>query len=204
MAVSKFQCVFILPTGAVLALGLAGCSGTTYGTGISPEQQTLTDVMSIASLGSDEKAPIDYKPRGGIVAPPTTNLPVPGSAPSTTASVANDPNWPKDPDEAKRAQKAAALARPTNQPAPNFVLPKGQTSYTVASAGSTAQSRAEGKQAWDALHSGKMGSVDANGNPTRKYLTDPPVAYRAPDPNEPMKEPPKSKTKWDLSKLWPF
>jgi len=97
--------------GVVVIAGLAGCSGTTYGTGISPEEQTIKDVMSLASLGSEEKPPIDYKPRGGIVAPPSTNLPPPVDSSTKTAAVtAEDPNWPKDPDVEARERKAAKQA----------------------------------------------------------------------------------------------
>jgi hypothetical protein len=207
MASSNVQRLLLLPAGALVAATLAGCTGTTYGTGVSQEEQTLKDVMSIAALGSEKKPPIDYKPRGGIVAPPNNNLPVPGSAPDQTASIADDPNWPKDPDEAKRKQAEAEAAAPVGQAPPNFILPKGQTSYSVAAANqtqTTAEKRAAGRKAWLELHKGKAGSYDANGNPTRKYLTEPPVSYREPDPTQPMTEPPKAKVKWDLSKLWPF
>lgn len=204
MSASTIQRLLVLPSGAVLAIGLAACSGTTYGTGVTQEQQTIQDVMSLASLGSNDKPPIDYRPRGGIVVPPSATLPAPGTVPTATAAIASDPNWPKDPDEAKAARRAAKAAAPIDAPSPNFVLPKGQTTYTMASAESDAQKRAEGKQAWDALHKGRGGSYDANGNPTRKYLTEPPVSYREPDPNAPMAEPPKTKKKFDVSKLWPF
>ena len=91
-----------------------------------------------------------------------------------------------------------------DNPIPNFILPKGQTTYSVASSESTDETKAQGKQAWDALHKGKSGSTDANGNPVRKYLTEPPVDYREPDPNQPMTAPPKKPFKLDFSKLWPF
>ncbi|MCX5512468.1 hypothetical protein C3941_10405 [Kaistia algarum] len=205
MAVSPVLRRFVPPASVVVLVGLAGCSGTTYGTGVSAEEQTMKDVMSLASLGSNDPPPIDYKPRGGIVAPPTANLPPPGTASAATASAAEDPNWPKDPDAAKRKKAEEEAQASANSPVPNFILPKGKTSYDVATTESTDQTRAEGKAAWDALHKGKAGSYDAQGNPTRKYLTEPPVAYREPDPNQPMKEPPKSAAKkWDLSKLWPF
>lgn len=204
MPVSNVSRLLVLPAGAVLALGLAGCSGTTYGTGITQEQQTIEDVMTIASLGSKDAPPIDYRPRGGIVAPPNNSLPPPGSAPDVTAAIASDPNWPQDPDEAKAARRAARAAQPMNQPSPNFVLPKGQTSHSVANGEYSEQQKAEGKKAWDELHKGKTGTYDANGNPVRKYLTEPPVAYRAPDPNAPMTEPPKKKKKFNISNLWPF
>ena len=191
--------------GVVVIAGLAGCSGTTYGTGISPEEQTIKDVMSLASLGSEEKPPIDYKPRGGIVAPPSTNLPPPVDSSTKTAAVtAEDPNWPKDPDEAQRKKAEAQAQAAANSPIPNFILPKGVTSYDVASTESTAETRAQGQKAWEAMHKGKAGSYDANGQPTRKYLTEPPVDYREPDPNQPMTAPPKTPFKLDFSKLWPF
>jgi hypothetical protein len=198
MRVLTVQRLWLLPAGGMLAVALAGCSGTTYGTGVSPEKQTLTDVMSIASLGGDDKPNIQYKPRGGIVVPPNNNLP----PPMQTASAQNDPNWPKDPDELRRRKKEADALAPSNQPAPNMRLAPGQTSFDVKDGVSTPQSREEGRKAWEALHKGKAGSYDANGNPTRKYLTEPPVVYRAGDPNAPMVEPPKpAKKAW---KIWPF
>lgn len=196
--------LIILQATTLVAAGLAGCSGTTYGTGISPEQQTLEDVMSIASLGAKDTPPIDYRPRGGIVVPPTTNLPPPGA---TAVSVADDPNWPKDPDEERRKRKQVEQEAPVGQASPNFVLPAGQTTYTMASANQAqddAAKRAAGQKAWLDKRKSKGGSYDEGGNPTRKYLTEPPVGYRAPDPNAPVAEPPKQKKKFDISKLWPF
>ncbi|MBN9435054.1 MAG: hypothetical protein J0I45_21690 [Bosea sp.] len=208
MPVSSFQRFAALPSLGLLAGLLAACSGTTYGTGVSPEEQTITDLVGIASLGSSKQTPIDYRPRGNIAVPPNPNvLPTPGSGP-TLASAEADPNWPKDPDQEARARKAAKDAS-FGKPSPNFVLPAGQTSIGNAQAmaaaqGNDAQRRAEGKQAWDELHKAKTGSVDANGNPVRKYLTEPPVAYREPDPNAPMSDPPKKKMSLNLSKLWPW
>jgi len=207
MPVSDIQRFVALPSIALLAGLVAACSGTTYGTGVSPEEQTVSDLVGIASLGGGNKAPIDYKPRGNIVVPPNPNqaLPVPGSGP-TVAAAETDPNWPKDPDLDARARKAAKDAS-FGQPSPNFILPAGQTSIGNAQATAQtydAQRRAEGKKAWDELHKGKTGSVDANGNPVRKYLTEPPVDYREPDPNAPMSDPPKPKLNWNVSKLWPF
>lgn len=198
MRVLTVQRLWLVPVGGMLALALAGCSGTTYGTGVSPEEQTLTDVMSIASLHGDDRPPIQYKPRGGVVLPPNNNLP----PPMQTASTANDPNWPKDPDEMRRRKKEADALAPADQKAPDMRLAPGQTSFDHTGAAPTEQQKAEGRKAWDALHKGKAGSYDANGNPTRKYLTEPPVVYRAGDPNAPMDEPPKpTKKKW---KIWPF
>jgi len=201
MPASTVQRYLVLPAGALVLAALAGCSGTTYGTGVSPEAQTLTDVMSIASLGGDDKPPIDYKPRGGIVVPPSKSLPVPGTAQVASAA---DPNWPKDPDVARRKKRENDAVAPNSEGAPNLKLAPGQTTFSRQQDDYSEARRAEGKKAWDAVHAGKSGSYDANGNPTRKYLTEPPVAYRAADPNAPMTEPEKAKKKFDVSKLWPF
>lgn len=200
MSASTVQRFLLLPVGALLATALAGCSGTTYGTGVSPEKQTLTDVMSIASLGGDDRPPIDYKPRGGIVVPPNKSLP----PPAATASLEQDMNWPKDPDVARRKKRENDAVAMNSEGAPNLKLAPGQTTFSRREEEYSEARRAEGKKAWDALHKGKGGSFDAQGNATRKYLTEPPVAYRAADPNAPMVEPEKTKKKFDVSKLWPF
>lgn len=209
MPLSSIKRRLALPPILVMAGLLASCSGITYGTGVAPEQQTIDDLMGIAALGGNKQPAIDYRPRGNIVVPPSTGtLPTPGNGPAEVATAEADPNWPKDPDQAAAAQAAAKNAS-FGQPIPKFVLPAGQTSLGNAEANKQvydAQRRAEGKAAWDELHKGKTGSVDASGKPIRKYLTEPPVDYREPDPNAPMTDPPKKPVKlgFDISKLWPF
>jgi len=200
MPASTVQRYLVVPAGALVLTALAGCSGTTYGTGVSPETQTLTDVMSIASLGAEDRPPIDYKARGGIVVPPSNALPPPGEA----VASADQANWPKDKDIARRKKRENDAVAPNSEGAPNLKLAPGQTTFSRREDDYNEARKAEGKKAWDALHSGKSGSFDANGNPTRKYLTEPPTAYRASDPNAPMTEPEKVKKKFDVSKLWPF
>jgi len=200
MPASTVQRYLVLPAGALVLAALASCSGTTYGTGVSPETQTLTDVMSIASLGSDDKPPIDYKPRGGIVVPPSKSLPPPGQ----TVAAVDDPNWPKDQDVARRKKRENDAVAPNSEGAPNLRLAPGETSFSRRDAEYSEARKAEGKKAWNDLHAGKSGSVNADGTPKRKYLTEPPVAYRAADPNAPMTEPEKTKKKFDVTKLWPF
>ena len=201
MPASTVQRFMLLPVGALLATALAGCSETTYGTGVSPEKQTLTDVMSIASLGSDDRPPIEYKPRGGIVVPPSKSLPPPVETASAAGSTMN---WPNDPDVAKRKKREELVIAPNSEGSPNLKLAPGQTSFSRRQEEYDEARRAEGKKAWQNMRSSRGGSYDAEGNPTRKYLTEPPVAYRAGDPNAPVVEPPKTKKKFDVSKLWPF
>ena len=57
-----------------------------------------------------ENRGIDYRERSPLVVPPKLDLPPPESCKSEI----KDPNWPKDPDEARR--KAAIAARKKGKP----------------------------------------------------------------------------------------
>ncbi|MEO8667725.1 MAG: hypothetical protein ABI399_04360 [Bauldia sp.] len=184
---------------AGVALSLAGCgSAMTYGTGTTPGVQTVEDIAGIVSLSGKKKDPIDYSPRAPIVAPPSTAaLPPPGSRTYASAE-----NWPKDPDELRRTmvkrQEDASRYGGTYE-APKFATP-------VSQGGGAAPQRkltnAEIKKAFADARSNKAGSVDAEGRPVRKYLTEPPASYREPDPNSPVdvtEKPKKKKKSW-----WPF
>lgn len=168
------------------ALALSACtSGNTYGTGTSPGMQTLQDITGIAMLTGKHKDPIDYEPRPNLVAPPSTaDLPPPQSA--TAASTAAD--WPNDPDLAKAKEKAAADAMGANDvPNQYYVATAASPSASTidnTSKDLTPEQLAQARKAFAAAHGGV--SVDENGNPVRKYLTDPPVDYRQPDPTQPL------------------
>jgi hypothetical protein len=184
-------------TAAVLGLisaALGGCTSTTYGTGVSPGKQTIQDIGGLVNLGGDKKGGIDYKPRPPIVAPPANAaLPTPGTHAVATA------DWPNDPDVAAKARKAAASRLSTGdakidaQYDPDITLPikhDKTVNWNDANtdrpgqkeAGSAAQDAETRKLIADAK---SAVSVDANGNPIRKTLSDPPVVYRAPDPTAP-------------------
>ena len=184
-------------------LVLAGCSGTTYGTGTSPGLQTVEDLAGIASLSSAKKDPIDYQPRPKVVLPPEmAALPAPTTADSTTTVSAD---WPNDPDALRAKIRADAAAREASgAPTPEFKLPPGSTP-TPALANSrdsdaplTPEEQAKVKKLFADARGGL--AVDANGNPIRRYLTDPPPDYRVPDPTAPVAFDPattkKKKFKW--------
>ncbi len=198
---------------AALGLALAACNGTTYGTGVSPGQQTLEDIAGIAALGSPKKDPIRYTARPAIVAPPPgAPLPVPGSEDPSLAA-----NWPKDPDEQAKKFKADVAEREAlcaaNNTAyycqqPNFALPPKappQEPNLIAMqkiAGEEAHSNAAQDAAAKKLFADSRGlvAVDADGKPIRQYLSDPPPEYREPDPTAPVeienKPAVKKKFKW--------
>jgi len=183
------------PLGVVaLAVLLGGCIGNTYGTGVSPGQQTLSDLTGMVSLRSKDKQPISYAPRPPIVAPPTTaELPKPGSA-------ATPADWPQDPDQLAEQKKLAEANQRAHDPTvaevtadPGFRLPKSSEStirYHNEDPNSATnqifqmqQAKGEAKELLAKAKSGAAGEVDANGNPIRTTLTEPPAEYRIPDPS---------------------
>ena len=212
---------------AALGLGLAGCTGATYGTGTPTGMQTLQDLAGIADLGGQKPDPIKYSARPALVAPPPgTPLPSPDSQKQNVAA-----NWPKDPDvDAKRVKDEAAAREKfcavdinKNTPEcrdPGFRLPVAEDSASAnatasrepsptllnqnVDAGDRAHSTAAQNQQATKLFADARGqvAVDANGKPIRRYLTDPPSDYRVPDPNAPVGIPnkPAVKKKWK----WPW
>jgi hypothetical protein len=185
----------------VSTFALAACSGTTYGTGTSPGVQTVQDLAGIALLNGPKKDPIDYQPRPKVVLPPSASqLPDPAAENSASAT---PPNWPVDPDLAAAKIKADAAARDAKgEPLPTLKLPASalaspddnsantlpavRTSRSgLAPPPTTAEDSAKAKKLFADARSNSLG-VDANGNPVRRYLTDPPVDYRLADPNAPV------------------
>jgi hypothetical protein len=182
---------------AVAAAGaaLTACNAMTYGTGTTPAMQTVQDLTGIATGGKVKDDPIDYSPRPKIVAPPSgATLPPPGSGQQVASA-----NWPNDPDLLKAQVKADAEARAAAGKADNIRLPSNKF-VAAPLPGEHTLTKEEEEALRKAMAAAKGGmSVDANGNPTRKYLTDPPVEYRVPDPNAPVAvagEKPKKKWKW--------
>jgi hypothetical protein len=203
--------------GAAALLGACG-SMTTYGTGKSAAAQTVEDLGGVLALGSKRtnEEPIDYSPRAPIVEPPAvaSALPPPGS--ETVVATAGD--WPKDPDEeAKKLQKKVEELAASGK-TPKFTLPEGAEPIAVSTRTGRDErtsveklrdeKKVDNKKQKEMFADAKMaktGSFDKEGRPIRKYLTEPPVVYRAPDPESPVviTQKPK-KGKWAWPDLWPF
>jgi hypothetical protein len=201
------------------ALVAACSSGVTYGTGTTTEMQTLQDISGILSLTGGKKPEIDKSPRGGIVAPPSTaaaDLPPPVDE-TTTASI----DWPDDPDEARRRRQAEEDNAPVEQGSlatvrdPGFRLPKEafkeqketEANWDYGRQGPNPKfAGGNGKKYVSEMKAERGGSVDAQGNPTRRFLVEPPAEYRVPDPSAPVDPtpPPEQKKSFKLSDLWPF
>lgn len=92
----------------VIALALAGCGADDV-----ELNGKIFDALGVSStaLGERRVEPVVAQ-RGGLVVPPSTELPVPGS--QTAVAALPDPQWPVDPDRqlaALNAKKKADLAK---------------------------------------------------------------------------------------------
>ncbi len=173
-------------------LALAGCTGgTTYGTGTTHEEATMKGLSNIFSLKS-QKTNIDYNHRPELVMPANKNILPP---PVSKEAVLSDGQWPETPEE--RIAKVRSDA-----PEPDYRtgdLPveylnsekKGINISTDRKSARTNVRAAEEQWLTDIRN-------DANGiseskkarklkeeiafstGVKRKYLTEPPVEYRAP------------------------
>jgi hypothetical protein len=173
---------------AALTLTLSACAQTTYGTGRTAGLQTITDFARAGALTGEAKDPIDFAPRAPIVAPPPgAPLPPPGG--DTTGSTALAANWPKDPDaqaaavkaeiaEANASGRRIRMLPAANASAPPPVDPNSPENFKPA----TPEQIAEYRRI-EAMLNGA--TTDADGNPVRVYLSDPPPGYMIPDPNAP-------------------
>jgi hypothetical protein len=215
----------MLLLGAAFALGGCG-SMTTYGTGTTAAKQTVEDITGILALGGSkkDKDPIDYEPRPPIVEPPTATLPPPGSGTSATTVAGN---WPVDPDEERKRIDALVKERQEAGQSLKFTVPEGadkgnvnltdplartdddrqnQASKLFQSKVNGSYDTDEAKKLMANAKNAKIGSFDENGNPVRRYLTEPPAPYREPDPESSVEitEKPKKKNGFKLPDLWPF
>src|ERR1700704_5143249 len=76
------------------------------------EEKVIEGIMAGIGGTNMENRGIDYRERSPLVVPPKLNLP----PPQAVKGEINAPNWPKDPDEARR--KAAIAARKKAKPNP--------------------------------------------------------------------------------------
>lgn len=192
---------FVVQTIGLVAVAglLAGCNMTrTYGTGRSVEAQMLEETVSFGGiLGRQKKAPIAYRPRAKLVMPPagqTANLKTPQPKSQLGA------NWPRDPDEQRRAQLAMEVATPVDERASREVFKRDQRlsgayrgQFRKAADGKAPTSTAEqlknthlqmSPSQMKALHKAmkngksKENELGPDGEPRRRYLTEPPKGYR--------------------------
>ncbi|WP_328516532.1 hypothetical protein [Tardiphaga alba] len=160
------------------------------------EEKFIKQVMTGLGGTNMDNTGIDYRERSPLVVPPKLDLP----PPAATASTANVPNWPKDPDMQRRREAAAAAktgrpeavleaARPLT---PKEMAPKRAR---VSSSGvdnshpgdpnknivlSPSQLGVSSSTLKNMFGSNKGETAEFKGEPTRDALTQPPVGYQTP------------------------
>ncbi|KAB2955765.1 MAG: hypothetical protein F9K19_10225 [Rhizobiaceae bacterium] len=174
----------------VSGLVLAGCmSSPTYGTGTPADEQLLSDLSSALALGPSNKERIDYKPRPDLVKPAPTalaNLPAPQESVIATAN----PAWPESPEQRLKRIRDEATANQENASYESPVI-----SDVPSRPGVTSAARIGERGNFDVIDSparqreafNKRLAETKQGSPTkRKYLSEPPLVYRAPSDAAPV------------------
>lgn len=170
------------------------------------EEKIIEGIMHGIGATNMENSGIDYRERSPLVVPPKLDLP----APVTANQEANVPNWPKDPDEARRkamlekrkkdkkdtrdaTSKAIQQARPLSpselnvaRTAPDGSSPHGSDSEGPGLAGANPlnpdQLGFNGRLS-NLFGGNKTEQAQFKGEPTRDSLTQPPPGYQTPSPN---------------------
>ncbi len=164
------------------------------------EEKVIGGIMAGIGGTNMENRGIEYRERSPLVVPPKLDLPPPASV----SSEIKDPNWPKDPDEARR--KAAIAARKKeNKDARD---PRASSRLLTPSELNAAKTTGTARTSNDPIQPGvtnnpilspsqlgysgglsglfggnKSESAPFKGEPERESLTQPPVGYQTPSPN---------------------
>jgi hypothetical protein len=170
------------------------------------EEKIIDGIMSGIGGTNMENRGIDYRERSPLVVPPRIDLP----PPVTASGEVKTPNWPKDPDEARRKATIARRKKenkdylqyskplmpdelnahrtaPQTGTANNDPVAPGNANDIVLS---PSQLGFDGK--FTSLFGGnKSESAPFKGEPTRDALTQPPAGYQTPSPNFPYGTGPK-------------
>ncbi|MFG1477918.1 hypothetical protein V5F53_04540 [Xanthobacter sp. V4C-4] len=162
-----------------------------------------------------EKPEIDYRERAPLVVPPANAV---GTLPSPQdAAHRANPNWPKDPDIARRQREAAAANAPVvrddpGRPLMPSELNKGRKKILgviPTEPAPTGTTRDElmpnqlGSKGWlPSLGGEKEKPLTFNGEPTRESLLQPPPGYQTPAPNAPYGVVEKKQEQWKLPTLF--
>jgi hypothetical protein len=162
------------------------------------EEKIIEGIMAGIGGTNMENRGIDYRERSPLVVPPKLDLPPPASA---TADV-KAPNWPKDPDEARRKAAIAARKKENKDPreASRILTPSELAQGKTAAASRTNNDPVQPGNSFNnpilspsqlgytgglsGLFGGnKAETAPFKGEPTRDALTQPPGGYQTPSPN---------------------
>lgn len=175
---------------------LAGCmAGPTYGTAKGSHEQLLEDVSGILTIGPKEQERIDYKARPELVKSAelaSGQLPPPQDSVTTASNGA----WPESPEARRARLRAEATAfrdepdfRPEIEDDAGNIRPQRRNQTTVMRTKGDdvpLDGRSNDPNAQRADFNTRM-AENRQGSPTnRKYLSEPPLAYRQPSDTAPV------------------
>jgi hypothetical protein len=184
-------------TGAVLAasLALSGCiGGTTYGTGVSQGKQTVEDVYNMFTLKRNQQN-IDYTPRADLIVPENSDdLP----EPLDSAAATSNPAWPESPEHriARIRSQAGEIDERSGEysieeqlrPKEGIAIEQRTKKFVVGQTDRDGNplmfNGEESKQNRREVLERKAELAPTTGV-ERRFLTDPPVAYRVPAESAP-------------------
>jgi hypothetical protein len=165
------------------------------------EEKIIEGIMRGLGGTNMDNTGIDYRERSPLVVPPKLDLPPPAAAAEAKAPA---PNWPKDPDEARRKAAIAARKKENKDPveASRILTPSelnaGRTASKSDPRGSDSLQPGGDPGAHAILSPSQLGYeggfmgmfkgnkaeiADFKGEPTRDALTQPPAGYQTPSPN---------------------
>ncbi len=165
------------------------------------DQKLMRQFMEGIGLRKDGNG-IDYHERSPLVVPPSRSLP----PPETATSAENNPAWPVDADVKRRKAERAAAKREyyTSGRFEDDARPVKPSELRRGSVPRSQQGRATASESeYDSARTMKPWELGSNGGifgslfgkneevatftqePPRANLTDPPVGYQTPSPNQP-------------------
>jgi hypothetical protein len=186
-----------LGVGLLMASGVARAQQDDEDDDKTFEEKVIEGIMHGIGATNMENRGIDYRERSPLVVPPKLDLPPPAS----TAEAKAPPNWPKDPDEARRKAAIAARkkekknpeadARPLSPDELNSVRTRPTKSVESADSlkpGDNARPLSPSELGFEGRFSDLFGGNKPEtkafkGEPTRDSLVQPPSGYQTPSPN---------------------
>jgi hypothetical protein len=168
------------------------------------DQKIMRSIMDGLGLKRDGEPTINYQERAPLVIPPSRDLPPPERSDAVTAN----PAWPKDPDVERRKLEAAMeknrnisdeREREQNPLRPDQLTPGGRPKKRQARTDDGYQAPASGfgnqlppselgykGNMFGAMFGSKPEEqAKFTGEPPRTSLTEPPVGYQTPSPDQP-------------------
>ena len=161
------------------------------------EEKVIEGIMAGIGGTNMENRGIEYRERSPLVVPPKLDLPPPAAAANVKA-----PNWPKDPDDARRKAAIAARKKDNKDPreAARILTPSelavGKTAAPARTSNDPVQPGSSynnpilspSQLGYSGGLSGLFGgskteTAPFTGEPTRETLTQPPGGYQTPSPN---------------------